>query len=151
MTSDSVVIAVGGNVVGVTQVARQLGITEDKLLKAIRGAGSGVDEGVEAFYKAWLGGELPIPVMPCRSTSLYRFYSWWCAQRGARVLSEVMLLRRMPVGLSKVRRWVKVGDAMKTYTFIEPDDWRPPQGVPLAEVMAKHEAEFSERLAGIRG
>jgi phage regulator Rha-like protein len=35
--------------------------------------------GVEAFVLAWVAGELPVPVTPCRSSDLYRAYVRWCA------------------------------------------------------------------------
>ena len=38
--------------------------------------------GVAAFMYAWFAGELPVPVMPCRSSDLYRAYRRWCAAAG---------------------------------------------------------------------
>lgn len=151
MSEDSVVIAVAGNVVSPAAVAKQLGVPERKLLEAIRAAGSGNESGVEAFYMDWLQGRLPVGVMPCRSTSLYKLYTWWSEQKGFRVLSQVMLMRTMPLGLSKVRRTVKMGVAVKTYTFIEPDSWRPDQDRTLSDELVEHEAEFSRQLASLKG
>jgi len=56
----------------------------------------------------------------------------------------------MPLGLSKARRWVKVGAGMKTYTFIEPDTWQPDQDRPLADELADHEAEFLKQLTVLK-
>ena len=151
MADKSILISVDGQPVKVGAVARQLGVSQEKLVKAITLVGSSKGVGVDAFYQEWLEGLLPVKVMPCRSTSLYRLYAWWCKQKGTKVLSEVMLLRTMPQGLSKSRRWVKSGGGMKTMTMVEPDSWHPHLELPMAEELAEYEDEFSRQVAELGG
>lgn len=64
--------------------------------------------GVEAFVLAWLAGELPVPVMPCRSSDLYRAYRRWCAAAGREPCIINRFLPAFPAELGMARRAAQV-------------------------------------------
>ncbi|HRQ66556.1 MAG TPA: Rha family transcriptional regulator [Xanthomonadaceae bacterium] len=110
--------------------------------------------GAHAFCDAWLGGELPVPAIPCRSEDLYRAYLHWCAQSGCEhgtLPRVVATLRRRPDLRHRRARYMAPGGCVLMSGFILPQhESFPPPGVPQSEWLTHRARQFEESFLAWR-
>lgn len=99
----------------------------------------------ERFHRDWMGRELPLPIVPCRSEDLFDAYRYWCGRTGSRhpainvFVAEVVKLGRMV----SARRRHTIGQTTKQSTVIYPETFDSAlSGVELGD----HVADFAESV-----
>lgn len=107
--------------------------------------------GVQAFCDAWLAGDLPLPVVPCRSTDLYAAYCHWRMKHNAepgKLPRVVAVMTRHPDLRHRRARYTGDAGAVVMAGFVLPDaELMPPPGVVQGDWLTARAREFAEALA----
>lgn len=114
-------------------------------------AGGGIDpHGAHAFCDEWLGGDLAVPAIPCRSEDLYAAYLHWCLihHREHGTLARVVAaMRRRPDLRHRRARYLDLRGSVLMSGFVLPEaEYMPPAGVPQTEWLTARARQFAEAL-----
>lgn len=110
--------------------------------------------GAHAFCDAWIGGALPVPLVPCRSEDLYAAYALWRALSGERpgAITRVLaaIVRRSELRHHRARYLDESGRVLMSGFVLPEHEGMPPPGLSQTEWLTLRGRQFAEALGGWR-